>query len=74
MEVGKSCRAACQQDGVNYVATYNPMRTPSIDKDNPIQLKLDHPDVYEQHVVVSGSRRFNVKIDTKTVQEKGKVV
>ena len=65
-EMGKSCKAVCQQDGVNYIVTYNPVRTPGIDKDNLIRLKLDHPDIYEQYVTVSESRRFSVKIDTKT--------
>lgn len=64
-EMGKSCKAVCQQDGVNYIVTYNPVRTPGIDKDNLIRLKLDHPDIYEQYVTVSESRRFSVKIDTK---------
>ena len=65
-EMGKSCKAVCQQDGVNYIVTYNPVRTPGIDKDNLMRLKLDHPDIYEQYVTVSESRRFSVKIDTKT--------
>ena len=65
-EMGKSCKAVCQQDGVKYIVTYNPVRTPGIDKDNLIRLKLDHPDIYEQYVTVSESRRFSVKIDTKT--------
>ena len=65
-DMGKSCKAVCQQDGVNYIVTYNPVRTPGIDKDNLIRLKLDHPDIYEQYVTVSESRRFSVKIDTKT--------
>ena len=64
-EMGKSCKAVCQQDGVNYIVTYNPVRKPGIDKDNLMRLKLDHPDIYEQYVTVSESRRFSVKIDTK---------
>ena len=62
-EMGKSCKAVCQQDGVNYTVTYNPIRTPGIDKDNLKRLKLDHPDIYEQYVTVSVSRRFVVKCD-----------
>ena len=64
-EMGKSCKAVCQQDGVNYIVTYNPVRKSSIDKDNLKRLKLAHPDIYEQYVTVSESRRFSVKIDTK---------
>lgn len=64
-EMGKSCKAICQQDGVNYTVTYNPVRKPNIDKDNLIRLKLDHPDIYEQYVTISEFRRFSVKADTK---------
>ena len=64
-EMGKSCKAICQQDGVNYTVTYNPVRKPSIDKDNLDRLKLDHPDIYEQYVTISEFRRFSVKADTK---------
>lgn len=28
-EMGKSCKAICQQDGVNYTVTYNPVRKPT---------------------------------------------
>jgi len=62
-KMGKSCKAICQQDGVKYTVTYNPIRTPGIDKDNLKRLKLDHPDIYEQYVTVSVSRRFVVKCD-----------
>ena len=64
--MGKSCMAVCQQDGVNYIVTYNPVKTPGIDKNNLQRLKRDHPDIYEQYVTVSEFRRFNVKIDTKS--------
>lgn len=65
-EMGKSCKATCQQDGVNYTVTYNPVQKPGISKNNLLRLKLDHPDIYEQYVTVSEYRRFNVKTDTKT--------
>ena len=32
-----------------------------IDKDNLLRLKLEHPDIYEQFVTVSESRRFSVR-------------
>ena len=64
-KMGKSCKAICQQDGVNYTVTYNPVRTPSIDKDNLNRLKLEHPDIYEQYVTVSEYRRFTVKSDAE---------
>ena len=50
---------------VNYTVTYNPVRTPSIDKDNLNRLKLEHPDIYEQYVTVSVHRRFTVKSDAE---------
>ena len=64
-EMGQSCKAICQQDGVNYTVTYNPIRKAGIDKDNLMRLKLDHPEIYEQYVTVSEFRRFSVKVDTK---------
>ena len=48
---------------MNYSVTYNPVRTPGIDKDNLNRLKLEHPDIYEQYVTVSVHRRFVVKCD-----------
>lgn len=60
-EMGTSCKAVCQQDGMNYTVTYNPVRKTVIDKDNLLRLKLDHPDIYEQYVTVTESRRFSVK-------------
>ena len=64
-KMGKSCKAICQQDGVNYTVTYNPVQTPGIDKDNLNRLKLEHPDIYEQYVTVSVHRRFTVKSDAE---------
>lgn len=61
-EMGQSCKAVCQQDGINYTVTYNPVRKTTIDKDNLLRLKLDHPDIYERYVTVSESRRFSVKV------------
>ena len=31
-EMGKSCKAICQQDGVNYTVTYNPVRKPMAER------------------------------------------
>ena len=63
--MGKSCMAVCQQDGVNYIVTYNPVNTPGIDKNNLQRLKRDHPDIYEQYVTVSVHRRVTVKSDAE---------
>ena len=60
-EMGTSCTAICEQEGVNYTVTYTPVRKSIIDKDNLLRLKLEHPDIYEQFVTVSESRRFSVR-------------
>ena len=60
-QMGAGCTAICQNGGVNYTVTYNPVRKAGIDKDGLARLKLQHPDVYDQFVTVSESRRFHVK-------------
>lgn len=59
--MGPSCAAVCARDGVCYTATYKPTRRASIDKDSLARLKVQHPEIYEQFVTVSESRRFHVK-------------
>lgn len=60
-EMGTSCTAVCKNGGVSYTITYNPVRKSAIDKDSLLRLKLEHPDIYEQFVSTSESRRFSVK-------------
>ena len=60
-EMGRSCTAVCDRDGRRYTVTYNPVRKPMVDKDSLMRLKLLHPEIYEQFVTVSESRRFYVK-------------
>ena len=60
-EMGTSCKAVCQKDGVAYTVTYNPSHTSSINKDNLLRLKLQEPDVYDKYVTVTESRRFYVR-------------
>lgn len=60
-EMGQSCKASCVQDGNRYTVTYNPVRKAVIDKNNLMRLKLLYPDIYEEFVTISESRRFNVK-------------
>lgn len=62
-EMGKSCKAVCQQNGMNYTVTYNPVKKSGIDKDNLMRLKLDYPEIYNQYVTVSEFRRFSVKAE-----------
>ncbi len=63
-EMGESCIATCEQDGLSYRITYNPVRKPGISKDNLLRLKLQYPEIYKEFVTASEFRRFNVKVRT----------
>ena len=60
-QMGSSCTAGCERDGIRYTVTYKPARRAGIDRDGLARLKLEHPDIYEQYVTVTESRRFQVK-------------
>ena len=60
-EMGKNCLAYCEVGGVLYQVTYNPVYRTGIDKDNLAKLKERHPDLYDEYVTVSESRRFYIK-------------
>lgn len=60
-EMGVSCAAACTLEGVPYLVTYNPVRTPMVSKENLVRLQAQHPEIYSEYVTVSESRRFYVK-------------
>ena len=60
-EMGRTCEAACSVGGSNYIVTYKPTRKPDISKDNLFRLQAQHPDIYNDYVTVSESRRFYVK-------------
>lgn len=60
-EMGRSCTAVCSPGGISYSITYNPVRKTGINKDNLLLLQAQHPDIYNQYVTVSESRRFYVK-------------
>ena len=60
-EMGRTCEAACSVGGSNYIVTYKPIRKPDISKDNLFRLQAQHPDIYNDYVTVSESRRFYVK-------------
>jgi putative phage-type endonuclease len=60
-EMGRSCTAACSPGGASYSITYNPIRKPGISKDNLLLLQAQHPDIYDEYVTVSESRRFYIK-------------
>ena len=60
-EMGRSCTAVCQGRDGAYSISYKPVRKLGISKDNLQRLQAQHPDIYEQYVTVSESRRFYVK-------------
>ena len=60
-EMGACCTAACLLEGVPYQVTYNPVRKPLVSKESLVRLQAQHPDIYEEYVTVSESRRFYVK-------------
>lgn len=60
-EMGRSCTATANSGGVFYSISYKPTRKPDIGKEGLIRLKAQHPDIYEDYVTVSESRRFYVK-------------
>lgn len=60
-EMGRSCTATCSLGGNPYSITYNPVRKTGINKDQLVRLQAQHPEIYEEYVSVSESRRFYVK-------------
>ena len=60
-EMGRCCTATYIQDGTEYTVTYNPSKKPGISKEDLFRLQMQYPDIYEQFVTVSESRRFYVK-------------
>ena len=59
--MGRSCMASCDISGVPYLVTFNPVLKPGIDKNGLIRLKERHPEIYDEYVTVSESRRFYLK-------------
>lgn len=60
-ELGVSCSGVLKDGNTEYLVTYNPVYRTSVDKKAQERLKLIHPDIYEDYVNVSESRRFAVK-------------
>ena len=56
-----SCKAMGEYGGTQYTISYNPISRTGITKDNLQKLKLLHPDIYDEYVTVSESRRFSIK-------------
>lgn len=60
-EMGRSCIATANSNDGSYTITYKPVIKPGIDKESLIRLRAQHPDIYEEYVSLSESRRFYVK-------------
>lgn len=60
-EMGVACKAKIKTGSEEYIITYNPAYRTGIDKKGLEKLKVNHPDVYDDYVSVSESRRFSVK-------------
>lgn len=59
--MGKSCCATFENAEHLFTVTFNPTRTPCISKEGLERMKEVHPDIYEEYVTVSESRRFYIK-------------
>lgn len=55
------CSGILKDGNKEYVVTYNPSYRTSIDKKSLEKLKINHPDIYDDYVSVTESRRFAVK-------------
>jgi putative phage-type endonuclease len=60
-KMGKSCLASCEVSGTPYIITYNPVYKTGINKDSLVRLKERYPNVYDEFVTTSESRRFYLK-------------
>lgn len=60
-EMGKSCTAHCSIGGEKFTITYKPSYKPSIDKNSLVRLQAQHPDIYDEYVSETVSRRFYVR-------------
>lgn len=61
-KMGTSCTAVLTDGGNQYVLSYGPTYRTGIDKKGLERLKVQHPDVYDDYVNTTESRRFSVKV------------
>ena len=59
--MGKSCLATFEDAERLFTVTFNPIRKPVISKEGLERMKEVHPDIYEEYVTISESRRFYIK-------------
>ena len=60
-ELGASCTGTIMDGTTKYVVTYNPIYRTTIDKKGLEKLKVQYPDVYDDYVQTTESRRFAVR-------------
>ena len=61
-KMGTSCTGVLRNGSEEYVVSYNPAYRTGIDKKGLERLKVPHPDVYDDYVNTTESRRFSVKV------------
>lgn len=61
-KMGTSCTAVLTDGGNQYVLSYGPTYRTGIDKKGLERLKVQHPDVYDDYVNTTETRRFSVKV------------
>lgn len=61
-ELGASCCGILKDGNTEYVVTYNPSYRTGIDKKSLEKLKVHYPDIYDDYVSTTESRRFAVKM------------
>lgn len=59
--MGKSCAATYEDADRLFTVTFNPIRKPVISKEGLERMKEVHPEIYQEYVTISESRRFNIK-------------
>ena len=60
-ELGVSCSGILKDGPVEYLVSYNPAYRTGIDKKGLERLKVQYPDIYDDYVNTTESRRFSVK-------------
>ena len=59
--MGVSCKASLDLGPCKYLVTYNPVYRTGISKNSLEKLQVQHPDIYDEYVEVTESRRFSAK-------------
>lgn len=60
--MGVACKGSLKDGNKIYSVTYNPVYRAGIGKDGLERLKMCHPDIYEEYVEITESRRFAAKV------------